>query len=39
MCNIDDYIKDLVLYIKTTLDYRTEVTAFDKKQLNETEYP
>ena len=33
MCNIDDYIKDLVLYIKTTLDYRTEVTAFDKKQL------
>ena len=33
MCNIDDYIKDVVLYIKTILDYKTEVTAFDKKQL------
>ncbi len=33
MCNINDYIKDVVLYIKTTLDYKTEVTAFDKKQL------
>lgn len=33
MCNIDDYIKDVVLYVKTTLDYETEVTAFNKKQL------
>lgn len=35
MCNIDDYIKEVVLYIKTTLDYKTEVRAFDKKQLDD----
>ncbi len=33
MCKIDDYINNVILYIKKTLDYKMEITDIEKKQL------